>query len=131
MEVGKYAWVRHTLPPWLRPLGRGVGSCGRKQTTHLVRREPDDGCMIRTTARGAHNITSRLTDGAGGVVPICPWGIAVVSAATDKPTAHSTDTPVTPLGWVPDPRPMSAGRFCPPRTTKASSGIFSVIPCPS
>jgi hypothetical protein len=61
------------------------------------------------------------------VRPTCPCGIATASSATERADALSTDTPVTPLGWVPVPRRISSARLRPPRTTKASSGSLSTV----
>jgi hypothetical protein len=41
----------------------------------------------------------------------------------DNPIAHSTEIPTTPDGCKPVPHKMSVGRFLPPLTTRASSGI--------
>lgn len=49
------------------------------------------------------------------------------NCATDNPTAHSTEIPVMPLGWIPVARLISSGRLRPPRTTNASPGIFSTL----
>src|SRR5262249_48870502 len=59
--------------------------------------------------------------------PTCPWGSFAANSATVSPTAHSTEEPVTPLGWGAVPRRRSSGRFRPLRTTSASSGIRSAI----
>jgi hypothetical protein len=77
--------------------------------------------VVRSTLPPAFRTSSTV------VTPTCPWGIDAASSTTLTLTSLSTDIPVTPLGWVPVPRTMSAGRFRPPRTTNASSGIFSTL----
>jgi hypothetical protein len=34
------------------------------------------------------------------VTPTCPCGIDADNSCTDAPSPHSTEIPVTPLGWV-------------------------------
>jgi hypothetical protein len=57
--------------------------------------------------------------------PTWPCGRPAASSATVNPSRHSTDAPVMPLGCVVVPRRRSVGRFRPPLTTSASSGILS------
>jgi hypothetical protein len=57
--------------------------------------------------------------------------MAAVNSSTVKPGPELTDTPCrVPSDPIvtPDPFTKFSGRFCPPRTTRASSGSGSILP---
>jgi len=74
---------------------------------------------VRTTSPPAARMAPTV------VIPTWPWGMVAASSSADTPSAHSTEAPVIPLGWVRIPRRRSSGWLRPPRATKASSGILS------
>ena len=54
--------------------------------------------MMRTSTRGSYHITASRTDRADSRHTDPTMGMAVASSSADKPSAHLTEAPVTPLG---------------------------------